>query len=392
MHWTSTLVTAATGHMGGAIASHDRLGQKWQTGNSRTNPRTPQQNLNRANLSTLADAWRGLTRHQRAAWEAAASQTTCRDGLGQVHAHTGYTLFLSLNKNLFPLTNLPLLTAPPPASALGALLTLTAQPVYTSTPPLGLLAGWSIQVTPTPPATAALVLLATPPISASRLSLSNSLFRRILCQAPPPALPVSVFTSWQAVFGSTPPNGSIALRAYLLDPASGHRTPSLQTITAWRHAGPQLLVNGAFTIPDVTSQTPHVVVRPTGAGVGWTFANTAEILDTAFYTTWPLTPSGTQALVLQGPATAQQTLTTVPGQNYQLAFYSAKATNQSSNTVTITANAATVATVTPNTSSSWLYNLFTFTATASSTTFQLMGANGSGYAGLALMTLTTAPL
>jgi hypothetical protein len=64
------------------------------------NPRTSAQMTIRDILTRVSGAWRGLTEPQRAAWMAAAEETSSTSRLGQSGALSGFQLFAKLNCTL----------------------------------------------------------------------------------------------------------------------------------------------------------------------------------------------------------------------------------------------------------------------------------------------------
>jgi len=93
----SPLVSAISGTLGGinfaAPGSHPyvRSSRTW------TNPRTPSQQEQRAQVQRLRAAWEALTDAERTQWGRAASQIRHRDRLSAVKAYTARQLFFLTN-------------------------------------------------------------------------------------------------------------------------------------------------------------------------------------------------------------------------------------------------------------------------------------------------------
>lgn len=98
MKFKSPLMSQASGSTAGLVASHNRGGLYFRARSIPTNPNTPQQQLVRANLSTLVDRWRNtLTAPQRAAWQTYAGNITLVDRLGEARVPTAQNCYVRCN-------------------------------------------------------------------------------------------------------------------------------------------------------------------------------------------------------------------------------------------------------------------------------------------------------
>ncbi len=94
------IVVAGSGKIGGHVASRNRAGAYFRTKVTPVNPQTSAQNTVRNRLTTLSQAWRGLTTAQRAAWNAAVGDFATTDVFGDLKNPTGFNLYQRLNNNL----------------------------------------------------------------------------------------------------------------------------------------------------------------------------------------------------------------------------------------------------------------------------------------------------
>jgi hypothetical protein len=113
-----------SGSQAGTTSSRNRFGQYRRTRATPVNPNSTRQSLVRSRLSSLSEAWRGLTTGQRDAWDAIAAGLPLTDSLGQTVFPTGHQRFVGtnlfrLNVGLATIGNAPPLPAP------------TATPSYT---------------------------------------------------------------------------------------------------------------------------------------------------------------------------------------------------------------------------------------------------------------------
>src|ERR1035441_5754835 len=90
---------AASGKAGGLVASHGRAGAQLRVHHLNRQPRSPSQLQARALTGSLAPAWKALTPTQQRSWAQLASTISRTDRLGQSFHPSGYTLFVSCNRN-----------------------------------------------------------------------------------------------------------------------------------------------------------------------------------------------------------------------------------------------------------------------------------------------------
>lgn len=98
MKFSSQIVSAASGSIGGCTFSRNRSGQYIRRRALPINPASTFQQLIRAAMSSLVTAWTGnLTQAQRDAWEIWAINTPYTDALGNPVIITGQNAYVSLN-------------------------------------------------------------------------------------------------------------------------------------------------------------------------------------------------------------------------------------------------------------------------------------------------------
>lgn len=126
----SALIGRLSRSAGSTTASHNRFGSYLRNRVIPTNPTSALQTQVRSNMTTLSQAWRGLTSAQRAGWATLGAQMTRTDSLGIVYDLTGFMAFISINRNKNTVGAATVSTdAPahsPPASLISATLTATA--------------------------------------------------------------------------------------------------------------------------------------------------------------------------------------------------------------------------------------------------------------------------
>lgn len=180
-----------SGSVGGVTSSRNRYGQYRRTRAVPVNVASSFQTLVRGRMQTNADGWKALTALQREGWASLGAQMGRTDSLGQTVDLTGFAAYCSVNNNNLAAGNAVVSDAPlyaPPAALTTAVPTIT-------------IATFSIAFTATPlPAGAKLMAYASPMRSAGRAFEAD--FRLIQASAAAAASPLSIFTNYQARFGT----------------------------------------------------------------------------------------------------------------------------------------------------------------------------------------------
>lgn len=129
-----------SGSYQGMTASRNRFGQYMRTRAAPVQPRTTFQLNQRARMSTVAAAWRGITDAQRAGWADLGYMISRTDALGQSYTLNGFGAYTSVNNNKLDagdalVSDAPSIVTPP--DLLTATLTATSAALsvaYTATP------------------------------------------------------------------------------------------------------------------------------------------------------------------------------------------------------------------------------------------------------------------
>ena len=181
----------SSGSQANTTASHNRFGQYYRNRSMPVQPRTPEQLVQRARMSSNAAAWRALTDLQRAGWESLGAGITRTDALGQTYSLNGFMAYCSINNNKLAAGDATVSTAPAivtPVGLLTAVITLTA-------------AAFSVAYTTTPlAANTRLFIFCSPQKSAGRQF--NGDYRLITVTAAAAASPANIFAAYQARLGT----------------------------------------------------------------------------------------------------------------------------------------------------------------------------------------------
>ena len=110
------IVVDMVGKISGNVYSKNKGGAYSRVRVVPTNPNTSFQSAVRSTLTSLSQAWRGLTAAQRTSWEKAVGNFARINRVGDRHSLSGNALFVSLNKNLADVGIAAINSAPAPAS------------------------------------------------------------------------------------------------------------------------------------------------------------------------------------------------------------------------------------------------------------------------------------
>jgi hypothetical protein len=282
MKYIGLLSSAASGKMGGIVASHNRGGQYFRKHSIPTQPRTAAQKLVRNQLQAFSAAFKSLTASQVQGWNALALTVTLKSKLGTTYHPTGQQLFVSCNKHLANVNITTQLSNAPAIPSIPGLTTFTATPVGSGTT----VTSWGLAVTPNLPANFAVQVRATAVQTGGRTFIGKSAYRNIWGINPSPTQPTNanIFSAYIARFGPLPASGTVAFQLRLVDPVSGF-------------AGTPVSVNAAFTQSSAGVSYTLVAGTPTG-----TFAHaTAAVAVT-------VTPTG----VTGGPVAITYSFSGIP--------------------------------------------------------------------------------
>lgn len=253
MKYIGLLSSAASGKLGGIVASHNRGGQYFRHHSIPVQSRTPAQRLVRNALAAFSAAFKSLSASQISGWNALALTVTLKSKLGTTYHPTGQQLFVSCNKHLANVGITTQLSTPPAIPSIPGITTFTSTPVGNGTT----VTGWGLAVTPNLPANFAVQVRATAVQTPGRTFVGKSSYRNVWGINPAPSQPTNatVFTSYIAQFGPLPAKGSVAFQLRLVDPVSGF-------------AGPPVAVTAPFT-----QSSLGVSFTLSAAAFGGTFAH-----------------------------------------------------------------------------------------------------------------------
>lgn len=164
------VVTEGRGKIGGHVLSRNRGGAYVRTKVTPTNPQTASQVNVRASIASLASSWRGLTAAQRASWNAAVGDYSKTDIFGDKLTPSGFNLYMALNQNLYNV-GVAAISVPPIPTAVTSFTTMS---IVLDNSDQSAVAS----VAATIPATEAVIMFATPGISAGKTYVKNE-FRKI---------------------------------------------------------------------------------------------------------------------------------------------------------------------------------------------------------------------
>jgi len=312
MKYIGLLSSAASGKLGGIVASHNRGGQYFRKHSIPTQPRTPAQKLVRNQLQAFSAAFKSLTLSQIQGWNALALTVTLKSKLGSTYHPTGQQLFVSCNKHLANVGITVQLSNAPAIPSIPGLTTFTATPVGSGST----VTSWGLATTPNLATNFAVQVRATAVFSNGRNFIGKSAYRNIWGINPAPTQPTntSIWTAYIARFGPLPAVGQVGFQLRYVDPVSGF-------------AGTPVSCLANFT------QSSLGVSYTLGAAAwGGTFAHATAA------STCVITPAG----VTGGPVAIDYTASGIPtGGTY--AFSSNPLTSSSAVTLTVTGSGSATA-------------------------------------------------
>ncbi len=212
--FTSHIYSEVRGSISGTTYSRNRFGQYKRRRAVPTQPRTPFQMGVRSFFGNISSRWRTLAQGSQELWRAFAERIVRTDALGNPIRLTGSQAYVMLNamrRTLgLPVTNnAPSDTGNPPAIASVWLAIDTT------------VAELNVQFTPSPLA-GAIVIQATPPLSAGINSVGRSRFRFLRAVRPASfggtiASPVNIYSEYIARFGIPPEGSKVFVRVVPVD-------------------------------------------------------------------------------------------------------------------------------------------------------------------------------
>jgi hypothetical protein len=97
MKFTPSMMGAASGKLGGVVASRNKGGQYFRRNSMPTNPQTEKQTANRTNFGAWVVQWQSESETDRQSWEDWAQNVPFVDSLGQTYKLSGQQAYLRAN-------------------------------------------------------------------------------------------------------------------------------------------------------------------------------------------------------------------------------------------------------------------------------------------------------
>jgi hypothetical protein len=187
------IVVDGRNKIGGHVASKNKSGAYFRTKVTPVNRQTTRQTATRSLLTTISQAWRGLTQAQRDSWNSAVSNFKKTNIFGDIVTPSGFNLFQKLNNNIITLGG-TLVSAVPVVASLDG---FTAPSLtYTSgTPAL------SLAFTAAAGTDHGYKIFATAPQSSGK-NFVKAEYRLISHGTTTPTSPLDILSLYTAVFGS----------------------------------------------------------------------------------------------------------------------------------------------------------------------------------------------
>lgn len=229
MKYIGLLSSAASGKLGGVVASHNRGGTYFRHHSIPVQPRTAAQRLVRNQLAAFSSAFKALTGAQIAGWNALGSTVTLKSALGTTYNPTGQQLFVSCNKHLAELGIATLLTTAPTIPTIPGITAFTITPGGTPGSP-ATVSHIDYSISPAVPSNFGLVVRASSVQSNGRTFIGSSLYRSLVGYADATSAPDDFYTIYTNKFGPLPQNGIISFALKVIDPASGFAGPEVTAV------------------------------------------------------------------------------------------------------------------------------------------------------------------
>lgn len=267
MKYIGLLSSAASGKLGGVVASHNRGGTYFRHHSIPVQPRTPAQRAVRNQLAAFSSAFKALTAAQISGWNALGNTVTLKSKLGTTYNPTGQQLFVSCNKHLAELGITTTLTTAPTIPSIPGITIFTIAPGGTSGSP-ATVSAITPTISPSLPSNFGAVLRATSVQSPGRTFVGKSLFRTLAGYNPATDLPGNFYSTYIAKFGPLPQAGIIQFALKLVDPVSGF-------------AGPEVTANYPFYQPVGTDLFSLAIGSQSGTTTSGTGPVTFTVTPTA---------------------------------------------------------------------------------------------------------------
>lgn len=216
-------VGAASGSMGGVVASHNRGGQYFRRRATPVNPSSTYQAEVRAQLAGLSSGWRALTDEQRLAWDSAATSYVTVNSLGSSVQLTGQQLYIRANQRLAIYLPASMITVPPVSWEVEPLTGLALTDALVALGEMDTLTGTIVPAAI--PANHSLIVRASPPLQAGIRFVKK--YMRTIGIRNVTAGVFDITTGWNTRFGAVSVGQTIWLGAQFMNNTNGQVSPEL---------------------------------------------------------------------------------------------------------------------------------------------------------------------
>ena len=218
----SALVSDMRNKLNGSVLSKNRYGSYVRNKVTPVNPQTARQVFQRSLLASMSQAWKGLTEAQRVAWRSAVELYQTTNIFGDIQKPSGNILFNRLNMNILNAGGTQINVPPLPIGAdqitqINVAVTV-AGGVY------------DVAFAPTVPAGHAMILEATPGVSAG-ISNANNQFRQVAVAPAGTTSPFDMSAEYIATFGAPAVGQKVFVRAKLVRLTTGEVSQALKNET-----------------------------------------------------------------------------------------------------------------------------------------------------------------
>ena len=207
-------VTDGRGKVGGQVLTKGRSGAVIRNKVTPTNPNTARQSAARSLLSQFSQQWKTLTQGERDAWNAAVSSFTKTNVFGDTVSPSGKNLFTKLNINLSLINQTPITSPPLPVEMVSPSISNFAGSVSVGELEFDF-AGESADQT--------MFISASPAVSPGINNLP-ALKRKVNIGAMTTAGSISIYNSYNAVYGTPPVGVKIFLSVIAINKTTGQAT------------------------------------------------------------------------------------------------------------------------------------------------------------------------
>jgi hypothetical protein len=187
------IVVAASGKIGGHVASKNKSGSYFRTKVTPGNKQSLAQLSVRGNFTANSKAWGSLTDAQRNTWNAAVENFKGSNIFGDSVTPSGFNLYMKINSNLLNVSE-PVLTVAPSNISADPLTGLSATANHTTH-------AVTLTFSPAIGANAKMVVMATAPQPAGKSFVKN-LYRQVGVYDSADVSPLVITTDYTAKFGA----------------------------------------------------------------------------------------------------------------------------------------------------------------------------------------------